>query len=126
MLLPLSVHLLSPSYRKGNLGTIIRTAYGMGVDAVIVVDGCDSFSPKVLRSAMGMSLKLPIYEVSWKDDEVSKLLDGSSCQVLLADADPGGSIYHKVDMTVPTVIVIGSEAIGIGIYLLLYLYQSNI
>lgn len=103
----------------GNLGTIIRTAYGMGVDAVVIVDGCDPWSPKVLRSAMGMCLKFPILEASWKDNSVSTFLQNSAgktgpFQLLLADADPSGSVYHRVDMTGPTVLVVGSEAAGIG------------
>lgn len=103
----------------GNLGTIIRSAYGMGVDAVVIVDGCDPWSPKVLRSAMGMCLKFPIVEASWKDDSVSAFLLKSAgkkgpFQLLLADADPSGSVYHRVDMTGPTVLVVGSEAAGIG------------
>ena len=106
----------------GNLGTIIRTAYGMGVDAVVIVDGCDPWSPKVLRSAMGMCLKLPLLEASWKDSSVPDLLGSGRSevgldpyQVLLADADSSGQVYHRVDMTGPTVIVVGSEASGIGI-----------
>ena len=103
----------------GNLGTIIRSAYGLGVDAVIIVDGCDPWSPKVLRSAMGMCLKLPVFETTWKDDSVPKLLSQMTgktgpYQLLLADADPSGSVYHRVDMTGPTVLVVGSEAAGIG------------
>jgi TrmH family RNA methyltransferase len=104
----------------GNLGTIIRTAYGMGVDAVIIADGCEPWSPKVLRSAMGMCLKLPIFEASWAKDGISKLLLSRErstetylpYQILLADADPSAHVYHKVDMTGPTVIVVGSEAFG--------------
>jgi len=101
----------------GNLGTIIRTAYGMGVDAVIIADGCEPWSPKVLRSAMGMCLKLPIFEASWANNGISDLLLKRSetflpYQILLADADPSAHIYHKVDMTGPTVIVVGSEAFG--------------
>jgi tRNA G18 (ribose-2'-O)-methylase SpoU len=103
----------------GNLGAIIRTAYGMGVDAVVVVDGCDPWSPKVLRSAMGMGLKFPVVEASWNDNSVSTFLLNSTgkagpFQLLLADADPSGSVYHRVDMTGPTVLVVGSEAAGIG------------
>jgi tRNA G18 (ribose-2'-O)-methylase SpoU len=103
----------------GNLGAIIRTAYGMGVDAVVVVDGCDPWSPKVLRSAMGMGLKFPIVEATWKDKSVLTFLQNSAgktgpFQLLLADADPSGSVYHRVDMTGPTVLVVGSEAAGIG------------
>ena len=33
----------------GNVGTIIRTAYGLGADAIIIADGCDLWNPKVIR-----------------------------------------------------------------------------
>lgn len=103
----------------GNLGTIIRSAYGMGVDAVVIVDGCDPWSPKVLRSAMGMCLKLPVIEATWKNNSVGEWLLLSAgkrgpYKLLLADADPSGCVYHKMDMTGPTVLVVGSEAAGIG------------
>lgn len=31
----------------GNMGTIIRTSYGCGVSAVMIIGGCDPFAPKV-------------------------------------------------------------------------------
>ncbi len=47
----------------GNLGTIIRTADAMGTAGIILGSGCtDAFSPKALRSAMGSSYHIPIYE----------------------------------------------------------------
>lgn len=47
----------------GNLGTIIRTADAMGACGVILGRGCtDAFSPKALRSAMGSTYHIPIYE----------------------------------------------------------------
>ena len=111
---PLIVLLDRPA-DPGNCGTIIRTSYGFGVDAIIIVEGCDPWSPKVLRSAMGTCLKLPIFETQWTN--VEKILFdsyGTNVQILLADADPTAAIYHTVDMTRPTVLVIGSEATGIG------------
>ncbi len=45
----------------GNLGTMIRTADAVGVDAVIVGQGSvDLYNPKVLRSAQGSHFHLPI------------------------------------------------------------------
>ena len=43
---PLIVLLDRPA-DPGNCGTIIRTAYGFGADAVVIADGCDAWSPKV-------------------------------------------------------------------------------
>jgi TrmH family RNA methyltransferase len=111
---PLIVFLDRPA-DPGNVGTIIRTAYGLGVDAIVIADGCDPWSPKVLRSAMGACLKIPIVETKWEN--VPALLPGllqSSVQILLADAAPSAIPYHQADYTLPTIIVIGSEADGIG------------
>lgn len=83
-------------------------------------DGCDPWSPKVLRASMGTCLKLPIFEMSkWEDfsDAVSTSLSMNSYQLLLADCDRTGGksiIYSDVDMKRPTFIVIGSESIGIS------------
>lgn len=45
----------------GNIGTIIRTADAMGVNAIICLNGtADIYSPKVVRSAMGSLFNLPV------------------------------------------------------------------
>lgn len=45
---------LSQVRDPGNLGTVIRTAYGFGVDRVFISSDCaDIYSPKVIRAAMG-------------------------------------------------------------------------
>jgi TrmH family RNA methyltransferase len=129
------VVLLDRPADPGNVGTIIRAAYGLGIDAIVIVDGCDPWSPKVLRSAMGACLKIPILESRWS--EVPALLSGvcgsiddsgdvkirnsssnsndaTELQVLLADADASAIPYYEANYKVPTVIVIGSEADGIG------------
>lgn len=44
-----------------NLGTILRTAEALGLDGVILSEGCcDVFSPKVVRGSMGAVFRLPI------------------------------------------------------------------
>jgi TrmH family RNA methyltransferase len=93
----------------GNVGTIIRTSYGLGADAIIAVEGCDPWSPKVLRSAMGLCIKMPILECSWQD-----IPDFNGYGIFLADADETAISYDKVDMKKPTIIVIGNEANGIS------------
>lgn len=52
-------HLQDP----GNEGTILRTADAMGACGVLLSSDCaDVFSPKVLRSAMGSTYHLPIWQ----------------------------------------------------------------
>lgn len=47
----------------GNLGTILRTAEGLGVEAVFLLPGCCSpANPKVLRAAMGSAFRVPVIE----------------------------------------------------------------
>lgn len=43
----------------GNLGTILRTAEALGVfNIVLLGEGCDPFSPKVLRASMGAVFRI--------------------------------------------------------------------
>ena len=47
-----------------NLGTILRTAEAMGIDAVVLSrDCCDVYSPKVIRGSMGAVFRQPIMTV---------------------------------------------------------------
>ncbi|MEL7236159.1 MAG: RNA methyltransferase, partial [Chloroflexota bacterium] len=51
----------------GNLGTIMRTAAGAGIDVLVLAPGSvDAYNPKVLRSAMGAHFRLPVMELSWE------------------------------------------------------------
>lgn len=44
----------------GNLGTIMRTAEGAGVDGILMTKGCvDIYNPKVVRSTMGSIYRMP-------------------------------------------------------------------
>jgi len=104
----------------GNIGTIIRTAYGMGVDGIIAIEGCDPYAPKVLRSAMGLSLKVPISEVSdW--NAVNSILNSSEINnfhiyfaEIPTESNSCLSLYNaKLNFSSPTIVVIGSEAVGI-------------
>ncbi len=49
----------------GNLGTIIRTAEGAGMTAVVLSKGCvDLFNPKVVRATMGAVFRMPFYRAA--------------------------------------------------------------
>ena len=96
----------------GNMGTIIRTSFGLGADAIVLTEGsCDPYSPKVLRSSMGTAISpaLPILQRRWSD---IPLLLGDKFQALVADAN--GKCYDEVDMCRSTAVVLGSEAIGVS------------
>lgn len=44
----------------GNMGTVIRTADAMGINAVIAVNCCDVQSPKTVRATMGSLFRMKI------------------------------------------------------------------
>ena len=96
----------------GNMGTILRTALAADVDMVLLTEGCvDYYSPKVVRSAAGAHVALPVEtDVSWATiaERVALHCGG---RVLLADAD-GECMYYEQDLTSPFALVIGNEAHG--------------
>jgi TrmH family RNA methyltransferase len=94
----------------GNLGTLLRTALAAGVEHVLLAPGTVDFSnPKVVRSAMGAHLRLPIGEADW--DAIAEAVSG--CGVWLAAAG-GAKPYTTVDWTRPAALIVGSEAHGAG------------
>lgn len=51
--------------KPGNLGTILRTAEGAGVDAVLVADPrIDLFNPNIIRASTGTLFTLPVYQAN--------------------------------------------------------------
>jgi len=92
----------------GNLGTILRTAAAASVDVAMLAPGCvDPFNPKVLRSGMGAHFRIAIERKNW--DDISR--DFGNLAMYLADAD-GEKVYHQVDWTEPSALIIGGEARG--------------
>lgn len=96
----------------GNMGTILRTADAMGIDAVVLSKGCvDIYNPKVVRATMASIFCVPVYY-----DESGDVLD------VLRERG-FGIVGTFVDGAVPvfdarlegsTVIVMGNEANGIS------------
>lgn len=90
----------------GNLGSALRTAAAVGVDAVIVAPGSvDPYNPKVVRGAMGAHLRVPILQWDWEQIEAEGL------PLFVAEAGSAVSIY-EMDWRQPCGIVIGGEAHG--------------
>jgi len=96
----------------GNLGTMLRTAFAAGCDAVFVPKGSvDIFSPKVVRSAMGAHFHLPILSLSWP--EIEEHIQRRGLHVFLADAN-SGLHYARGNYRQPLALIIGGEAEGAG------------
>ncbi len=93
----------------GNLGSMLRTALGAGVEAVYLSKGCtDAWSPKALRGGQGAQFLLPIFE-GVDIVEAMQNFTGNSYATTLQ----GESLYAQ-DLTQPTAFIIGNEGAGLS------------
>lgn len=91
----------------GNLGTLLRTAVGAGVQAVFLPpETADAFAPKVVRSGMGAHFRLPIHSLTW--DEIRR--HTQDLQVYLADMK--GQSCWEMNLESPLALIVGGEADG--------------
>ena len=96
----------------GNLGTILRTAAAVGVDAVYIPPlTADPFSPKVVRAGMGAHFRIPIIRASW--EMIEQTIDQHELQVYLAKAE-GSVSYLEANFRQPVALVVGGEAFGLS------------
>lgn len=108
-----SLFLITESIEKpGNLGTMIRTAEGAGVDGVIVCDPTtDIFNPNVVRASIGTMLWVPI-AVATQSEAMAWCADRG---VQTVAASPDAEIrYDQSDLSPPTAIVVGAEHDGLS------------
>jgi len=96
----------------GNLGTIVRTAEGAGVDAVFMSRDCvDIYNPKTIRSTMGSIYRMPTIYI----EDTVKLLElfkEKGIKSYAAHLD-GKNSYDKEDYRTGTAILIGNEGNGL-------------
>lgn len=96
----------------GNMGTIIRTAWALGVDGVLLTEGCvDPFSSKVVRSTMGGIFNVPLFPDLTLDD--IKSLKSNGYSLLCSSLEAKRSLF-SVDFTKSKVLIIGSESQGVS------------
>lgn len=96
-----------------NFGAIVRSCECMGVHAVVVPHiGSAQISADALKTSAGALAKVPVCKVK-SLVSVCKFLQKSGVQVLCASEKFAEACY-KVDMTLPTAIVMGNEEQGIS------------
>ncbi|MEO5842510.1 MAG: RNA methyltransferase [Acidimicrobiales bacterium] len=96
----------------GNVGTIVRTADAAGASAVFAGPrNADVTAPKVVRSAAGSLLRVPVVTSLTTADAIIALR-ARSVRCVGASAR-GGVSYTDFDWSLPVALVMGSEAHGI-------------
>ncbi len=103
--------LVDPS-NMGNLGTIIRTSVGFGLnDLAIIRPGVDIFNPKVIRASMGAIFRIA-FQYFDDFDHYAGAYDHELYPFMLNGARPVSSVDHE-DQKRPFAIVFGNEGSGL-------------
>ncbi len=95
-----------------NFGAICRTAEALGIFGVIVCGGCDIYSPKVQRCAMGSLLRLPVINV----ENVQNFLEyckKSGMKTYASTPSDCALSISQADMSGGVICVVGNEAQGV-------------
>lgn len=96
-----------------NLGAVCRTAEALGLSGVIAEGGCDIYSPKAQRAAMGSLLRLKVFRCENLADTVSYLGEKGMKLYATTPQDTAEKIT-ECDMSGGVVSVIGNEANGVS------------
>ncbi|MDD4080358.1 MAG: RNA methyltransferase [Eubacteriales bacterium] len=101
----------------GNVGTILRTMYAAGNDAMLIDAGCaDPFSPKALRASMGAIFHVPVYASPDLSDTLARL-KGEGWQLIAGDLS-GSPFFGHQPFGEKTCLLVGNEGAGLSPQLL--------
>jgi len=99
----------------GNVGTILRTALGLGATAVIALKGtADLTNPKVIRGGMGASFRLPAVAASAEEMIAWARLQRAQLWIADAQGEPADRVPARSADRPPVVLVVGNEGTGVG------------
>ena len=95
----------------GNVGTLVRTAAGLGATATVALPGTvDLWNAKVVRSAMGAHFLHPAFLCTW--DELRLFLDET--RTPLWGADAGGVPAQRESAPRRLALAVGNEGAGLS------------
>ena len=98
--------------KPANLGALLRTADGVGADAVLICDPvADLYNPNVLRTSTGAVFSMPTVVV--ESGEAIQWLKEQGVQIVCTTPDTE-TLYHEAMYNQPTAVVMGSEAEGLA------------
>ncbi|HEX3313575.1 MAG TPA: RNA methyltransferase [Gemmataceae bacterium] len=98
----------------GNMGAAIRAAAAVGVDVVVIGDGCvDLYAPKTLRAAMGATFRVPVVHRDLK--AVLPKLRRADCRIFASALTEDATDLFQLRLRSTKVAwIVGNEGNGIG------------
>ncbi|MDE2858488.1 MAG: RNA methyltransferase [Chloroflexota bacterium] len=97
----------------GNIGALLRTADGAGMDTVLLVDiALDLYNPNVIRNSAGACFRDNIFQLKSEDVFAFRSERDPECQIIAAH-DAGKRTLYEVDLRGMTIIALGNEAQGL-------------
>jgi TrmH family RNA methyltransferase len=94
----------------GNMGTLIRTAAAMGVGSVVIVEGSDPWSPKVIQATAGTIGNVKLFQWSWKELATYAGVQGIPLTAMVV---AGGHDIRLFSIN-KSLLVVGNEAHGLS------------
>lgn len=99
----------------GNVGTLLRTALGLGAAGVVALKGtADLTNPKVIRGGMGATFRLPAVPASPEELVAWARLQRAEVWVADPGGDPPDRLSPRTTERAPVVLVVGNEGAGVG------------
>jgi TrmH family RNA methyltransferase len=95
----------------GNIGTLYRTALGLGFEGLILLKPCmDPYHEKIIRASKGACLKLPTLVI--EKDDLKKVLENLGLKAYIAELN--GQALSKVKHEGPFALILGNESEGVS------------
>ena len=102
--------------KPGNLGAVVRTASGAGVDAVLACGvGADPWNPNCLRASTGAVFTVATIAAS-REEIIAWLRERGLA--LVATTPDTDTLHTDLDLTGPTAVLMGAEDRGLSAELL--------
>lgn len=96
----------------GNLGTIMRTADGVGSRGVILLgNATDPYDPTAVKASMGAIFSLSLAQAAW---DAFNTWRQTNHLTLIGTSDSAATDYQSVDYTPPVILLMGSERHGLS------------
>ncbi len=95
----------------GNLGTIMRTADGVGSRGIILLgNATDPYDPTAVKASMGAIFSLSLAQAGW---DAFNTWRHDNHLTLIGTSDSAARDYQSVDYTRPLILLMGSERHGL-------------